>query len=107
MITEKQFLEACDIVKKYHAQIGKISEETLHPKTLLSDWLKKHDNLSFRLSSALTCIAKGYVDFVPGISAPFYIKDITPERLGKLRNIGKKSIAEFNEIRQKEINNLI
>jgi len=102
MITEKQFLEAVDIVKKYHVQIGKISEETLYPKTLISDWLKKHPDISKRLSYQLDLISNGYFD-IRGIVAPFYIEDITPQILNRLRGIGKESINEFNNIRQKEI----
>lgn len=45
-ITEKEFLDALDIVKKYQAQLAEIiSDVDVKPvstKTLISDWVEKY-----------------------------------------------------------------
>lgn len=76
-ITEKEFLDALDIVKKYQAQLAEIiSDVDVKPvstKTLISDWVEKYkfehpdivkqnnrlfNQLTYRCPLILGCVLK-------------------------------------------------
>jgi hypothetical protein len=93
MITEKQFLDAIDIIKKYQEQINSIIDNTIIKKELKTDiieWCKKN-NVSQRLYKAI----KYNYDF----GRLRYVEDIkSRSQLMIMRNIGKRSVDEFFDL---------
>jgi hypothetical protein len=90
MITEKQFLDAIDIIKKYQKQINSIIIKNIEPKTDFIVWSKTHD-ISDRLKKAIELNYRH--------NRLKYVEDIKFKNdLMCLRNFGKRSIDEFFSI---------
>lgn len=55
MITEKEFLQAVDIINKYQIQISHIAKQASGIKllrTTIDEWVLKHPDISLRLRNA-------------------------------------------------------
>jgi hypothetical protein len=90
MITEKQFLDAIDIIKKYQQQINSIIIKNIEPKTDFMLW-SKTNNISDRLKKAIELNYRH--------NRLKYVEDIKFKNdLMCLRNFGKRSIDEFFSI---------
>jgi len=87
MITKLEYIEALDVVGKYHAQIGLIRRENIHliKKTKVAEW-EMLSSCSRRLIDALTYLRD------------FYIEDIDRQMLFRLRNTGRKTVMEFEHL---------
>ena len=85
MITRKDYIEALDVVEAYHKQLLDLSPLR---KTKIKDWDKLKEG-SGRLHKTLIGMDSGIE----------YIEDFTSSTFLKHRNAGKKSWAEFKELR--------
>ena len=92
MITEKQFLDAVEIIKNYKIQVDEIvnnSIKTQIQKTDFMDWINNNE-ISVRLKKAITYNYK--------TNRIKYVEDLTKiSDFVTLRQFGRKSIDEFFE----------
>lgn len=92
MITEKQFLDAVEIIKNYKIQVDEIvnnSIKTQKQKTDFMDWINNNE-ISVRLKKAITYNYK--------TNRIKYVEDLTKiSDFVTLRQFGRKSIHEFFE----------
>ena len=90
MITEKQFLDAVEIIKNYKIQIDEIINNSIKiqaKKTDFMDWVNNND-ISVRLQKAITYnYNHGRIKYVEDLTK---ISDFLT-----LRQFGRKSIDEF------------
>lgn len=105
-ITEKEFLDALDIVKKYQAQLAEIISDVdvtpVSAKTLISDWVEKykfeHPDIvkqNNRLFNQLTyhfCYSNVKV----------YVEDITWKEFRKIRSLSIVSWRAFLSLTGRE-----
>ena len=102
MITEKQFLNALDIVKKYQIQISEmISEIKIEPnfgKTPILEWVEKQSknrNRGYNHVRLMNCLNNycyrndNYIKF---------IEDMTFKEFNTIRNAGMRSWKLFLEL---------
>lgn len=92
MITEKQFLDAVEIIKNYQIQVNEIvnnSIKNLNKKTDFMYWINNND-ISVSLQKAIIYNYKhGRIK---------YVEDLTKiSDFATLRQFGRKSIDEFFE----------
>ena len=98
MITREQYLDALELIDKYHQQTDS-SNKAIEKKTEISEWLANLPRKpSVRLYNTLTG------NYWGGKTNPFkYIEDITQFDFVRARNAGKKTWEEFVELRKLEI----
>lgn len=97
MITEKQFLEACDIIKEYQIQINSLVKNTLTSELTKTDFMEwaKNTDISVRLYSGIKFnYERGFIKYVEDVK--------TRKQFLKNRFLGKKSCDEFFNIINKE-----
>jgi hypothetical protein len=99
MITEREFLNALDIVKKYQIQISEmISEIKIEPnfgKTPILEWVKKQSenrNRGHNHVRLLNCLHNYCVWNDNNIK---FIEDMTLKEFMTIRNAGMRSWNEF------------
>jgi hypothetical protein len=99
MITEKQFLNALDIVKKYQIQISEIISETKieqnFGKTPIMEWVEKQSKNRHRGHNhvrLLNCLTNYCYRNENNIK---FIEDMTLKEFMTIRNAGKKSWNKF------------
>lgn len=92
MITEKQFLDAVEIIKNYKIQVDEIVNNSIKiqkQKTDFMDWINNNE-ISVRLKKAITYNYK--------TNRIKYVEDLTKiSDFVTLRQFGRKSIDEFFE----------
>ena len=95
MIKRHEYLEALDLIERYHRQMDKEQEliEKNNKKTPIREW-EKIDECSRRLRNLLFALP-----YCKEIYTEGFIEDISTRRLKRLRGWGKKSIDEFIELR--------
>lgn len=87
IVTKEQYLEALDVIEKYHSQILIIKEQInqLH-KTRVEDWIRTV-HVSQRLRNLLL------------VNLPFmYIEDINKREFLMLRKAGKLTLNELEKL---------
>lgn len=97
MISEKEFLDAIDIVRRYKEQVNNLAmqAEAVHAKkTLISDWINKNsDKISTRLYNALK-----YNDIwnpKNKILQKIYVEDLDRKSFLAIHGTGKNTWIEF------------
>ena len=92
MITDKEYLQALEIVKAYHKQLqNDIDGVHLTP---IRNYVLNVD-CSVRLKNILILIERG--DYEKCHEK--YIENIVPKKMNRIRGCGKKCILEFIELR--------
>ena len=92
MITDKEYLQALEIVKAYHKQVeNDINGVHLTP---IREYVLNCDS-SVRLKNILVLIESG--DYKECHEK--YIENIVPKKMNMVRGCGKKCIMEFIELR--------
>ena len=104
-ISEKQFLEAVDIIKQYQIQMElKLSQIEHSNKTTIERFLfnYRNDIYTFEMSRRLLNILHNIVDnpqyYRSGVK---YIEDFTKKNFLRIRTAGLKTWYEFEEILNK------
>lgn len=84
MITAQEYIDAVELVKQYHKQIGTTLEKV---RITTRDFAEKHrENLSTRLYIG---IRRSHVD---------YIDELTFREIRRVSGIGTKLIAEYKKL---------
>jgi hypothetical protein len=106
MITREDYLNALELIDKYHRQNDSVanvkneSSPNTNNKTEIKDWINSLDR---QPSTKLSNILLDEFRFSEG-NLPFkYVEDITKQKFLKLRQAGKQSWEEFSELRKKQI----
>lgn len=98
MITRQEYLNALEIIDKYHRQNILIENES--KKTEIRDWLNSLDKAPSTTLFNILLNTNGYGDGNP----PFkYVEDVTQREFLRLRQAGKQSWLEFYELRKQQI----
>lgn len=102
MITEKQFLEAVDIIKKYQAEVELRLKQIEHNnKTTIQQFIVNYQNgiynfeMSRRLYNVLCNLYTYHTNYGNNIK---YIEDFNKRSFLRMRYAGLKSWIEFSEI---------
>lgn len=94
MITEREFLDAVDIVKKYRNQINQICDNATSIKTItLGDFIDKYNEILLRTDVRTYNCLKGATHLHDKPVAYIEVYDLM-----KLRNFGKMSLMIFKSI---------
>ena len=101
MITREDYLNALELIDKYHQQLKApdFVHANLSNKTEIESWINSLEyEPSARLSNALLEVQR-YAS-----QKPFrYVEDVNKKEFMRLRNVGKKTWSEFEDLRALDV----
>lgn len=101
MITREDYLNALELIDKYHQQLKApdFVHANLSNKTEIESWINSLEyEPSVRLSNVLLNPQRGEDE------KPFkYVEDVNKKEFLRLRNAGKKTWSEFEDLRALDV----